>query len=304
MDELQLSQLDTRDERDSTPAKESTTQTEDVLGLDTNIKLTKRLKIARLDNERIFNEQTGLKYIIRNHRQLLKSINKADANLQKKYQNKSKIPHSARLEHEYDNLSTVLQFYQLWCHGLFPKANFKDCIHLLRSLGAKSSQLRIYRRQLIEAEINKLKIEKGIIDDVPLINRLEPDGENQNDEGSTSTDQTSNVQNSTTDDDWSFMNRNSSESAPVSRPSNGLFLDEDDDDLYHTPTTDISKPAQSLSTNTKSTSDDDFSDDDDQYVSINNTKDGEADSYPEEQASEVQPEDEENEMDLMREFGM
>ena len=62
-------------------------------------------------------------------------------------------------------MSSVLQFYQLWCHGLFPKATFKDCIHLIRALGARSPQLRLYRRELIAAELHKLKVAKGIIAD-------------------------------------------------------------------------------------------------------------------------------------------
>lgn len=184
----------------------------DVLGLDKPIKLTTRAKIAKIDNTRIFNPQTGLNYITRNYGRVSKAIRKNE----KAYAAKRVHSKSDKADLEYNNLTQVLQFYQLWCHGLFPKAPFKDCIHLIRLLGSKSPRLTLYRRELIEIELNKLRVEKGIIDDAdfdeesaraqaldpsnPLLTtRLDSDG----DDG---------------DDDWEFMNGGR---------SNGLFVGED-----------------------------------------------------------------------------
>lgn len=137
---------------------------EDILGLDKPIKLRTRAKIARMDNARIFSPN-GLPYIVKNHGKLIRTIRKND----KKFYShpRNSVSRSQKFDHEFDNLSSVLQFYQLWCHGLFPKANFKDCIHLVRSLNGKSAQLRLYRRELINAELHKLKVAKGIIIEDP-----------------------------------------------------------------------------------------------------------------------------------------
>jgi replication fork protection complex subunit Csm3/Swi3 len=227
---------------------------DDLLGLDQEIKLTKRARVARLDNQRIFNPVTGLDYILKHHRDVTKTIQKNDKKFNKKYYNQS-VSRVAKYDHEYDNLSTVLQFYQLWCHGLFPKANFRDCIHLLRRLGAKSSQLRLYRRELIDKEIEKLKIAKGIIDDhdeemqLPTLTNENSNGnDNENANENATFGSNSQAENGNTpqdapmddiDDDWSFMN--------IPKTRNNLFVGDDDDDadddeLYMRPSNTIPRP--------------------------------------------------------------
>lgn len=213
--------------------------TEDVLGLDQPIKLVKRVKVARLDNQRIFNPVTGLDYILKHHTGVLNTIKRNDKKFQKRYGGSNqKISKQVKYDHEYDNLSTILQFYQLWCHGLFPKANFKDCIHLLRKLGSKSPQLRLYRRELIERELEKLKIQKGIIvqntidKDPPIVdsNSNENLGDPEQAVPATTTQPSAEPDL----DDWSFMN--------VPKRSNGLFIgedDEEDDNLYTAPSQSI-----------------------------------------------------------------
>ena len=205
----------------------------------------------------------------------------------------------------------MLQFYQLWCHGLFPKAKFKDCLQLLRSFGSKSGQLKLYRRELIEQELRKLKESKGIMDtesmEIPETQNQqnEPLPDNQGPEGI----------HDIADDDWSFMNTNQ---------SNGLFVGEDDD-LYHTPTT---PPAEAVSrdfasaasnsgnnasldaVNTKTNvpansndsddSDDPFSDDD---IPIGSESMNKYDEYPVEE-NEVDDHEHEDELAIMREMGM
>lgn len=142
-----------------------------LLGIDEPLKLKTRKKIARIDEERLLHNPRGLPYLIKNQRRLLRIIDKHDKEFYKQEKEKISIQPNykpstqLKHEHEYKNLVSILQFYQLWCHGMFPKANFKDCAYLIRSLGHKSSQLRLYRRELIEKQIYKLKVAKGIIDE-------------------------------------------------------------------------------------------------------------------------------------------
>ena len=144
-------------DRDSSTQQPAQTHEDDgdLLGLDKPIKLKTRAKIAKVDNQRIFNHN-GIPLLVKTHSKLLRTLKKNDKNFYS--EPRSSISKSQKFEHEYENLSSVLQFYQLWCHGLFPKATFKDCIHLIRALGARSPQLRLYRRELIAAELHKLKV--------------------------------------------------------------------------------------------------------------------------------------------------
>ncbi|CCG22316.1 hypothetical protein CORT_0B06070 [Candida orthopsilosis Co 90-125] len=145
-----------------------------LLGIDEPLKLKTRKKIAKIDDERLLHNPRGLPYLIKNQRRLLRIIQKNDKEFSKQENEKLaaqpiyKPSPPVKYNHEYKNLVSILQFYQLWCHGMFPKANFKDCAYLIRSLGHKSSQLRLYRRELIEKEIYKLKVAKGIIDEDEL----------------------------------------------------------------------------------------------------------------------------------------
>lgn len=196
---------------------------DDLLGLDTQIKLTKRKPTARVDNNRIFS-QKGLGYLLKNHHKLLKTIQRNDKQFEEKSKN-GRVHRAQKFQHEYDNLSSVLQFYQLWCHGMFPKANFKDCVHLLRLLGAKSPRLRLYRRELIEQEIIKLKEASGIIVE-------QEERENTLQAGNIIVD----AENQETEDIIEASNINNVVSTETSGETNGLFVgDNDDDDLYHTP---------------------------------------------------------------------
>ena len=290
---------------------------DDLLGLDQTIKLSSRAKIAKIDNERIFNKQKGLNYVIRNHSKLVRVFQKNDKTLQKTLSLKksslsSKAVRQLKHENEFKNLSSTLQFYQLWCHGLFPKANFKDCLQLLRSFGSKSGQLKLYRRELIEQELRKLKESRGIID---TENMEIPETQKQVNEQVPENQDTEGVQDMG-DDDWSFMNTNQ---------SNGLFVGEDDD-LYHTPTTSAAETASKdfenaasnsgpnasvdvtgtetnvpTNTNDSDDSDDPFSDDDD--IPIGSESMNKFDEYPVEE-NEVDDHEHEDELAIMREMGL
>ncbi|CEP62778.1 Csm3p LALA0_S06e03598g [Lachancea lanzarotensis] len=53
----------------------------------------------------------------------------------------------------YDNLTHFLQFYQLWANDLFPKAKFHDFVTICRTLGKTDKELRNYRIELVRREL-------------------------------------------------------------------------------------------------------------------------------------------------------
>lgn len=118
---------------------EAEDESTDLLGLDQPLKLVSRAKIAKIDDERMLTNPNGIKYIAKNYSKVNRIIKKNDLKLSQKIAKSSNLTSSAqrrlKYENEYNNLSSILQFYQLWCHGLFPKANFKDCLKLIRVYG-------------------------------------------------------------------------------------------------------------------------------------------------------------------------
>lgn len=202
----------------------------DSLGLDQPIKLGKASKTAKVTDELIFNPSRGIPQIMKTYPKLTKSIRRRDSkfNDSVKKSNRSKKSEKAlRVNHECENLQKVLEYYQLWCHGFFPRANFNDCIALLRSYS--SPRLKLYRRDLLDNEIRKQRIEKGIIVEAEQEHRsladldddlYGPPVEEHRNEASDS------------DDDWGFMNVNL-------KSSNGLFVGEndanDENDKYNAP---------------------------------------------------------------------
>lgn len=179
---------------------------DDLLGLDQQIKITKTNKVAKVDQDRLLGKN-GLPYIINNYHKVNKTIKKNDKNAKNNRRSKE--------DTEIENLSSVLQFYQLWCHTLFPKANFQDCIQLIRGVTNRSPQLKMYRRQLLDQELHKQRSAQGIID-VSFNEMPGPEGEadisNQNHDNDNNDDDDDN-------DDW-MAPRN---------PGNGLFVDENED---------------------------------------------------------------------------
>lgn len=195
-------------------------QADDVLGLDQQIKLTKRSKVATLNQERVLGK-TGLPYIVKSHQKVGRILKKNDKRKPKTKQDK--------YDHEDQNLASVLQFYQLWCHTLFPKANFKDCIQLLRGVGHRSKAVKVYRQELLERELYKMKIEKGIIDVPDPSYAIDVNGPEQEE---VATEQGGENGYNDSDDDFAFMNR-----------SNGLFVG-NDEELYTTPPNEPEKENQ------------------------------------------------------------
>lgn len=195
---------------------------QDNLGLDKPIKLGRVSKIPKLTDDLIFDRSRGLPQVIKNYSKLSKSLKKNDRKLAEKLRGGSyskTTAHQLRVDSEVQNLESVLQFYQLWCHGLFPRANFMDCVQMLRKY--KSFRLKDYRKELINKEIHLLKVAKGIItenDDDDLYTAPENDVAAVN---IPAEDPVAQIEEN--EDDWSFMN--------VSRRSNALFVDSDDEDV-------------------------------------------------------------------------
>lgn len=142
-------------------------QIDDELGIDQTIKLKKTYTRAKIEDDRLLNRPIGIPYIINNHQKVSRIMKRNDKLLAKNLSKDPKMSSSRRkvlkYENAYKNLESVLEFYQLWCHGLFPKAKFKDCVYLVRAFGARPGPLKIYRHGLIETALNNYKREHGII---------------------------------------------------------------------------------------------------------------------------------------------
>ena len=182
---------------------------DDLLGLDQQIKITKTNKVAKVDQDRLLGKN-GLPYIINNYHKVNKTIKKNDKN--------AKNNRCSKEDAEIENLSSVLQFYQLWCHTLFPKANFQDCIQLIRGVTNRSPQLKMYRRQLIDQELHKQRSAQGIID-VSFNEMPGSEGEGEGELLNQNHDNGNNDDDDDDNDDW-MAPRN---------PGNGLFVDENED---------------------------------------------------------------------------
>lgn len=292
-------------DRDSSTQQPAQTHEDDgdLLGLDKPIKLKTRAKIAKVDNQRIFNHN-GIPLLVKIHSKLLRTLKKNDKNFYS--EPRSSISKSQKFEHEYENLSSVLQFYQLWCHGLFPKATFKDCIHLIRALGARSPQLRLYRRELIAAELHKLKVARGIITDENQDAPSIPEEENTTDPSN---------------EEWNSMHM--SALVPGSSNKNGLFVDSNSNEDFDT-TNEVNAAASladkdALSTDDKAEqtnaitsdthnndvdSDDPFSDDDDINIDAHTENLHPASgTQHQDRPKETTEENEDLELELMREYG-
>lgn len=158
---------------------------DDDLGIDQTIKLAnKQRKQAKIDDDRLLNRANGIPYIIKNYSKVNRIIKNHDKQLNKTLINSKNLSSSQKkslkIENEFKNFESILQFYQLWCHGLFPKANFKDCISMIRNFGNKPNALKIYRRSLIDKALDDYKREHGIIVEsempIPINNDVYVDG--------------------------------------------------------------------------------------------------------------------------------
>lgn len=206
-------------------------QEPDALGLDKPIKLGRVSKIPKITDELLFDRVRGLPHVITNYKKVARTIRKNDKALAQKakdpFQSKSSL-HQFKVETECQNLESVLQFYQLWCHGLFPKATFSDCIQMVRKY--KSPRIRMYRRELIEQEIHRQKVEKGIItedadiagENDDLYDTPQTNGIAAVDDEIAENNSEAAVRQDEDDEDWGFLS--------VRRRPNGLFIGDEDDE--------------------------------------------------------------------------
>jgi hypothetical protein len=205
----------------------------DVLGIDEEVVVKKRRTMAKLDDDRLINPTMGIPYLQR------KVVSGLMPRLKK------------RKGEELRDLSTILQFYQLWAHKLYPKANFGDFIQIARTAG-KTPRMRMFRQGWISDE----KAKKLGIDAVQ--------GE---DKGDAENDSTKITANGTTNS--TVVGRNSN-STNATGPSNtgdlfvghvnedefeGIDFDDDFDDDVFNDTNSTAKSTSALATisNTGST---------------------------------------------------
>ncbi|KAK9716832.1 chromosome segregation in meiosis- protein [Basidiobolus ranarum] len=62
---------------------------------------------------------------------------------------------------EFEDLRHLLDFYQLWCHQLFPKMRFPDAIKKIEKL-CSERRLKVFREELIKAERENRGIASGV----------------------------------------------------------------------------------------------------------------------------------------------
>ncbi|KAF5295193.1 hypothetical protein FQA39_LY13198 [Lamprigera yunnana] len=62
--------------------------------------------------------------------------------------------------HEEEDLKTLLKGYQYWCHRLFPKFQFEDCIDKIERLGSKKE---------VQTHLKKIRMNMLILDE-PVLN--------------------------------------------------------------------------------------------------------------------------------------
>lgn len=205
----------------------------DVLGVDDEVSIKPRRVQVTLDEDKLMHPVHGISYLqSRAPTKLLPRIGKNRQSSKKETAG------------ELKDLSKILQFYQLWAHKLYPKANFSDFIGLARSVGQRK-RMRVWRRSWIDDE-------KGKKHNVDASH--EDDGRNHGDTEANAAVRDSRVPEETRDDPESlFLGSNNDlddtlpDAAPPSssrRRANHLFSDDDDDEgLYDKPA-----PAPALST--------------------------------------------------------
>lgn len=256
----------------------------DDLGLERPIKLGHTLRIPKLTDELLFDNIRGLPQIRNNYSRLSKALKRNTKKYAEKLASSKAAAHQAKVACESENLQKVLLFYQLWCHELFPRATFHDCLKMLRAY--KSSTLKNYRRELLDNEIRRLKIEQGIIvegqEDAHPQNELYES--NPQSPGIGEDEQADPNHDDSDEEDWGFL-------SVKRRNTNGLFIGEDDEDDDVAPA--VPRPSNEV----PSEAVDNFNDFDEEQLN----------DFDEAQLlSHQQPDDDkyDEELAIMREMGM
>ncbi|ODQ79367.1 hypothetical protein BABINDRAFT_161774, partial [Babjeviella inositovora NRRL Y-12698] len=142
---------DRQEEAEEVPAPETTGTTnpdhtaDDLLGLNTDIKIINRTKRVKLDNSKLLDDDVkGLNYIRKNYRKIKLTSRKSS--------HKTVTRKSIQETPEYINLTRLLNFYQIWAHQLFPRANFTEFIETLQTTDKANYKLRETRQSWLDFE--------------------------------------------------------------------------------------------------------------------------------------------------------
>ncbi|KAJ5201599.1 uncharacterized protein N7498_006262 [Penicillium cinerascens] len=115
------------------------------LGLDEEVKVTKkRQPVAKLDEGRLLS-QPGIPKLRRAAKQKLRFKGKG---------------------HEFSDAARLLNFYQLWLDDLFPRAKFADGLTMIEKLG-HSKRIQTMRREWIDEEKPTLFGDREVSQDMP-----------------------------------------------------------------------------------------------------------------------------------------
>ncbi|KAK2852167.1 hypothetical protein FQN49_005305 [Arthroderma sp. PD_2] len=127
-DILQEVEQKTRKAADSTTDNNQTKPDGNSLGIDDEIKVTKkRAPIAKLDETRLLS-QAGIPKLRKTAKTKLKLKGKG---------------------HEFSDAARLLNFYQLWLDDLYPRAKFADGLSIIEKLG-HSKRLQVMRKEWID----------------------------------------------------------------------------------------------------------------------------------------------------------
>lgn len=99
---------------------------------------TRRAQV-KLTGERLMDPERGLPYLMKIGKKRL---------------------HISSRKTNFENLSSIIQMYQLWAHQLYPKAKFNDFIKLCQQLGRSDKMLREFRKNVIRKELGLSSIGK------------------------------------------------------------------------------------------------------------------------------------------------
>ncbi|GMM33897.1 Csm3 protein [Saccharomycopsis crataegensis] len=196
---------------------------DDILGFD-NVNIKTRRKVVSLSEDQLLSNH-GLPYIKRN---LEKRV---------KFQSSTRISKSTNKKHvsfttEYDNATKLLQFYQLWAHKVFPKANFENFLQICYTKHSLSKgRVLSYRRQCISDEQDRLfnrhmEENQALVSEEGIANQETNNVSHANDDGSSEKRKDDGPNSTNNDNAFSDTEMNN----VVIRRSNGLFVQESDDE--------------------------------------------------------------------------
>ncbi|CCH58797.1 hypothetical protein TBLA_0A10180 [Henningerozyma blattae CBS 6284] len=157
----------------------------------------------------------------------------------------------------YDNLSNIVQFYQLWAHELFPKARFKDFIKLTHDLGKTDRQLREYRLDLLCSQLGLPTSKEMYQENNSNDNIIPEETNNESDLNQTLKFQNAEHTTSINTNPVLSYNLNTNQSSPIiNQTPSTTNSEEQEDELYIISKTNKSTYAQQNSSSTSFNTDD------------------------------------------------